>query len=44
MEAKILALKSSRPDIEITMTGKITRPPARDRASISSSNKPPPLR
>jgi glutamate carboxypeptidase len=32
MAAKILALKSSRPDIETTVTGKITRPPfARDR-------------
>jgi glutamate carboxypeptidase len=32
MEAKILALKSSRPDIATTVTGKITRPPfARDR-------------
>jgi glutamate carboxypeptidase len=32
MEAKILALKSSRPDIETTVTGKITRPPfARER-------------
>jgi glutamate carboxypeptidase len=27
MEAKIKALKSSRPDIETTVTGKITRPP-----------------
>jgi glutamate carboxypeptidase len=33
MEAKILALKSSRPDIETTVTGKITRPPfARERS------------
>jgi glutamate carboxypeptidase len=32
MEARILALASSRPDIETTVTGKITRPPfARDR-------------
>ena len=32
MEAKILALRSSRPDIETTVTGKITRPPfARER-------------
>jgi glutamate carboxypeptidase len=32
MEAKIKALKSSRPDIETTVTGKITRPPfARER-------------
>ena len=32
MEEKILALKSSRPDIETTVTGKITRPPfARDQ-------------
>jgi glutamate carboxypeptidase len=32
MEAKILALRSSRPDIEVTVTGNITRPPfARDR-------------
>jgi glutamate carboxypeptidase len=32
MEAKILALESSRPDIETRVTGKITRPPfARDR-------------
>jgi glutamate carboxypeptidase len=27
MEAKLKALKSSRPDIETTVTGKITRPP-----------------
>jgi glutamate carboxypeptidase len=32
MEEKIKALKSSRPDIETTVTGKTTRPPfARDR-------------
>jgi glutamate carboxypeptidase len=32
LAARILALTSSRPDIEITVTGKITRPPfARDR-------------
>ncbi len=32
MEARILALASSRPDIETAVTGKITRPPfARDR-------------
>ena len=32
MEEKILALRSSRPDIETTVTGKITRPPfARDQ-------------
>ncbi len=32
MEARIMALKSSRPDIETIVTGKITRPPfARDR-------------
>jgi glutamate carboxypeptidase len=32
MEAKILALKSARPDVETTVTGKITRPAfARDR-------------
>jgi glutamate carboxypeptidase len=32
MEARIMALKSSRPDIETTVTGKITRPPfTRDR-------------
>ena len=28
MEAKLKALKSSRPDIETTVTGKITRPPS----------------
>jgi len=33
VEARIKALKSSRPDIETTVTGKITRPPfVRDRA------------
>jgi glutamate carboxypeptidase len=32
LEAKILALRSSRPDVETTVTGKITRPPfARDQ-------------
>jgi glutamate carboxypeptidase len=32
METKIMALRSSRPDIETTVTGKITRPPfARDQ-------------
>jgi glutamate carboxypeptidase len=32
LESKMLALKSSRPDIETTVTGKITRPPfARER-------------
>jgi len=40
--AKILALKPSHPDIEMTVTGKISATFARDRGSISSSNGPPP--
>jgi glutamate carboxypeptidase len=34
LEAKILALKSSRPDIATTVTGKITRPPFAREASV----------
>jgi len=44
MEVKLKALKSSRPDIETTVTGKITRPPfVRGRGSISCSTRPLPL-